>query len=82
MPLLKLGTQKSYTRHLAYWKSRIGDLTLEGLDRKRLVEEREHLQNTPFTKPNGVRGIRDNKTVNRYMATLSALYTCAEKDFA
>ena len=27
MPLLKLGTQKSFTRHLAYWKSRIGDLT-------------------------------------------------------
>ena len=40
MPLLKDGTQKSYTRQLAYWESRIGDLTLEELNRKRLFEER------------------------------------------
>ena len=81
MPLLKDGTQKSYTRHLAYWESRIGDLTLEELNRKRLFEERELLQQTPYTKPNGQLCIRSNKTVNRYISALSALYSSAEKDF-
>ena len=55
---------------------------MEELDRKRLVEERELLQITPYTKPNGEIAIRDNKTINRYVASLSALYTSAEKDFA
>ena len=81
MPLVEGRYTKSYTRHLAYWESRIGDLTLEELNRKRLFEERELLQQTPYTKPNGQLCIRSNKTVNRYISALSALYLSAEKDF-
>ena len=39
------------------------------------------LQQTPYTRPNGQLCIRDNKTVNRYISALSALYSSAEKDF-
>lgn len=60
-------------RHLTYWKSRFGTYGLVHLKPEFLGKERQHLLETPTAKETK----RTPSTVNRYMASLSAILTYA-----
>ncbi len=59
------------TYHLNYWKSRIGDYALIHLTSEFIGQERQHLANVPTNKNLK----RSPATVNRYIASLSALFS-------
>ena len=60
-------------RHLAYWKERFGEYGLIHITPELLGKERQILAETPTTK----RTKRTPSTINRYIASLSALLTYA-----
>lgn len=60
--------------HLNYWKDRLGGFDLVYLTPELLGKERQHLANTPTNIKNGK---RTAATVNRYVASLSALLSYA-----
>ena len=63
-------------RHLAYWQERLGAYDLVYLTSELLGKERQHLVNLPTHK--GTK--RSAATVNRYMASLSAILTYASNN--
>ena len=60
-------------RHLAYWKLRLGAYALVHINSEFLGKERRYLAETPT--PKGKK--RTSSTVNRYMASLSAILSYA-----
>jgi integrase len=60
-------------RHLAYWKSCLGAYALIHLNSELLGKERRHLAETPTSKGKK----RTSSTINRYMASLSAILSYA-----
>jgi integrase len=65
-------------RHLDYWKSCLGEYGLIHVTPELLGKERQNLIDTPTLKG----GKRTASTVNRYMASLSALLTYAAKNLS
>ncbi len=61
-------------RHHHYWKSRFGKFALVHITADFIGKEREILSQTPTE-----RGVRSAATTNRYMASLSSLFTYAKK---
>ena len=66
------------TRHLLWWKLKIGSLVLSDVGTALIVEHRGDLLN----QPTGKGKLRSNATVLRYLASLSHAYTIAMKDWA
>lgn len=60
-------------RHLEYWKTRLGDYALVHLTTDLLGQERQFFASTPTNKNTQ----RTPSTVNRYMASLSAILSYA-----
>ena len=60
-------------RHLEYWKSRLGDFALVHLTTDLIGKERQLLADTPTNK----NAKRTSSTVNRYIASLSAILSYA-----
>ena len=70
--------------HLDWWSSRLGKYFLRDISPALLTECRDKLLSEPIIR-NGepVEGSsKSPATVNRYLATLSAAFTCAVKDWA
>lgn len=65
-------------RHLDYWKSCLGEYGLIYVTPELLGKERQNLIDTPTLKG----GKRTASTINRYMASLSALLTYAAKNLS
>lgn len=61
------------THHLNYWKFRLGSYALVHLTAELIGKERQHLTNTPSNKNQK----RSSATVNRYLSSLSALFSHA-----
>lgn len=61
------------THHLNYWKSRLGSYELVHLTAELIGKERQHLANIPTNKNRK----RSAATVNRYLSSLSALFSHA-----
>lgn len=61
------------THHLNYWNSRLGSYELIHLTTELIGKERQHLANTPTNKNRK----RSAATVNRYLSSLSALFSHA-----
>lgn len=61
------------THHLTYWKKRLGDFALVHLTTELIGKERQYLADTPTKKDKP----RSPATVNRYIASLSALFSYA-----
>lgn len=61
------------THHLNYWKTRLGDYDLVHLTTELIGKERQLLANTPTNKNRK----RSAATVNRYLASLSTLFSHA-----
>jgi len=61
------------THHLNYWKSRLGNYELVHLTAELIGKERQHLANIPTNKNLK----RSAATVNRYLSSLSALFSHA-----
>lgn len=66
---------KDVMRHLDYWKKRLGDYSLVHLTPDFIGKERYHLAETPTSKGSK----RSPATVNRYISSLSALFSFALK---
>ena len=64
---------KDSTRHLNYWRERLGGFSLVHLTPEKLAKERLLLIDTPTYRD----AKRSSATVNRYMATLSSALTYA-----
>lgn len=64
---------KDALRHIAYWKERFTGYALVHLQSELIAKERRVLQDTPTLKGKP----RNTATVNRYMASLSTLFTYA-----
>jgi len=62
-------------RHLKYWKSRLGSYALVHITTELLGSERQYLAESPTSRGEK----RTSATVNRYMASLSALLTYAAR---
>ncbi|MFA6915666.1 MAG: tyrosine-type recombinase/integrase [Parachlamydiales bacterium] len=61
--------------HLNYWKSRIGDYALIHLTTDLIGKERQQLADTPTSK--GLK--RSAATTNRYISSLSAIFSYAQR---
>ena len=61
--------------HLSYWKGRLGDYALVHLTPDLIGKERQRLADTPTSK--GLK--RSPATVNRYMSSLSAIVSYAQR---
>ena len=66
---------KDTLRHIAYWKNRLGAFALVHVTAELVGQERQLLLDTPT--PKGTK--RASATVNRYIATLSALFSYASQ---
>jgi integrase len=66
---------KDTLRHIAYWKTRLGVFALVHVSAEIVGQERQFLLDTP--RPKGTK--RASATVNRYLATLSALFSYASQ---
>ena len=64
---------KDTVRHIGYWKTRLGAFALVHITAELVGKERQLLMNTPTVKE----GKRAPATVNRYLSTLSALFSYA-----
>jgi integrase len=78
--------------HIAWWLDRFGGLTLAEITPDRIAEARDTLASQPFTRARIRQGAdgrdvlpksyrRSGATVNRYLATLSHLFTTALKEW-
>ena len=78
-------------RHMAWWLGRFGDLTLAEVTPDRIAEARDAIATEPVTrgerKSVDTRGLtptcrhRSGATVNRYLATLSHMFTTAVREW-
>ena len=80
MPKLKQKTADDYENYLKYWEKRLGNLTISEVNIDRLLEEQDILVETPIKRNDGHVGgghgkLRSGASVNRYFATLSAVFT-------
>ena len=66
---------KDSLRHIDYWKARLGVFALVYITSELVGNERQLLLDTPTSKGNK----RSPATVNRYLSTLSALFSYATK---
>jgi integrase len=66
---------KDTLRHLSYWKSRFGEYDLVHITPEFIGKERQLLIDSPSAK--GTK--RSSSTINRYMASLSSIFTYASK---
>lgn len=66
-------SKKDTLRHIAYWQSRLNSFSLVHLTPELIGKERQLLIETPTKQGKQ----RSSATVNRYIATLSALFTYA-----
>ncbi len=76
--------QNKRESHLAWWSAKLGRYHLKDITPAMLTECRNKLLNEPITR-NGepVKGTKKAAgTVNRYLATLSAAFACAVKDWS
>lgn len=73
---LKPNSIKDYTQQLGHWKSAIGHMPLSEVNSAIISQERQKL-----LKGKTNRGIRTPATVNRYMSTLSHVFTIAIKEW-
>ena len=64
---------KDTLRHITYWKTRLGAFALVHITGELIGKERQILLDTPTLEG----GRRATATVNRYLATLSALFSHA-----
>jgi integrase len=79
--LCELKDASGRIKHLAWWESEIGHLPLGAISPALLVECREKLlTETPHRRKNTLRP-RSHATVNRYLASLSALMTYAVREW-
>lgn len=63
-----------YRRHLAFWRTELGDYAASVVTAPIIAEARDHLRRTPGR---GGR-LRSASTVNRYLTTLSSVYAWAQ----
>jgi len=80
LPKLKKKTADDYENYLKYWENRLGDLLIAEVNFDRLLEEQDILIETPIQRKDGRVGgghgkQRSGASVNRYFATLSAVFT-------
>jgi integrase len=61
---------RDYARHLRWWKSQLGSYYLSDISPRLIDDCKQKLLRKP-----GPKGKRSNATVNRYLTTLSAVYT-------
>lgn len=61
---------RDYARHLRWWKDQLGSYYLSDIS-PRLIDDCKH----KLLREPGPKGKRSNATVNRYLTTLSAVYT-------
>lgn len=70
-------------RQLNWWKSKLGQKTLNKITPPLLVEHRELLKSEPILSQDGqpTERYRSTSTVNRYLAAMSAAYSVAVKEW-
>lgn len=85
LPLRK-SDQAKYKMHLEWWKKEIGDYSLKAITNIVLIKYRDKLRNEPCKIPIANQEARTSKvktlspaTVNRYMASLSIVFSKAVK---
>ena len=61
---------RDYARHLCWWKEQLGSYYLSDISPRLVDDYKQKLLREP-----GPKGKRSNATVNRYLTTLSAMYT-------
>jgi integrase len=78
LPAYKEQERKDRTRHLKYWKERLGDYSLADISPNHIADVRDELlAEVPFRK----KTTRSPATVARYMASLSHAFTCAVNEW-
>lgn len=79
--------QDKFKMHLEWWKSQLGSYTLNTIDNILLTEYRDKLSKEKCLiprknmEPKLSNKTRSNATVNRYMATLSTVFSVAVKEY-
>lgn len=73
--------KEKFKMHLAWWKENIGFYILSDITPAILAECRDKIQNEPSKKPKKKKKERSNSTVNRYMSTMSIVFTKAVKEW-
>ena len=80
MKKLSKKTASDYNIYLEYWLKRLGKKLISELTIEKLIDEQDHLIDTPIKRKGNASGagegkLRSGSSVNRYFATLSAVFT-------
>lgn len=78
LPGKEATTQRDYTRHLDYWDRELGARKLSEITAQTIAAKRDQLADGADLL-NGERQARSAATVNRYLATLAAVFSAAVK---
>jgi hypothetical protein len=75
-------TQGGRALHLEWWAKRFAGLTVAEITPDRIAEARDALAAEPFTRGKSSKvQKRSGATVNRYLATLSSMFSVAVKEW-
>ena len=79
---LEESTRPAYIRHLNMVKDHYGELTLNQMDRDKIIEFRDSLTGVRIDRHgNGKGKIRSKQTINRHIASVSSLFKAATQDW-
>lgn len=81
LPKRKEHDYKKYKMHLDWWSNQIGKCLLSKITPALLSECKEKLITEPTPKPKNGRTTRTGATANRYMATLSTVFSIASNEW-